>query len=121
MKPRLIVSSTPSIRSLIIVAGIMVLDHVAEFLAVARAAARIRIKHDVTLRRHPLELVAKNKSVSGVRAAVDIQDERIFFRLVESRRLLQPGLDAFAIEALVADLFRLGQIELPEQFVVAVG
>jgi hypothetical protein len=33
---------------------------------------------------------------------------------------LQPGLDAFAIEALIADFLRLGQIELAEQFFVAV-
>src|SRR6185295_13633590 len=40
---------------LVIVAGIVVLDDVAEILAVARAAAWIRIKHDVALRSHPLK------------------------------------------------------------------
>ena len=46
----------------VIVARIMVLNDVAEFLAIGRAAARIRIKHDVTFRRHPLELVLENDS-----------------------------------------------------------
>ena len=104
-----------------IVAGIMILDHVAELLAVTRAPARVRIKHDVTLRRHPLKLVVENESVGRVRTAVNVQDERIFFRLVEPGRPLQPRLDHFAVETFVTNFFRLGQVELPEKFVVAVG
>src|SRR3954447_20109436 len=99
----------------------MVLDHVPKLLAVAGATARIRIQHDVTLRRHPLELVVENKSVSGVGPAVDIQNERILFRFVEARRPLQPGLDRFSIETLVSNFFRISQIELAKEFVVAVS
>ena len=101
-----------------IVARIFVLNDVPESLAVARAPARIRIEHDVTLRGHPLELVLEDVAVGGVRAAVDVEDERIFFRRVEIGRLLHPRLDAFPIEALVPDLFRLGQVELLEELLV---
>ena len=92
----------------------MELDHVPKFLTVARAPARIRIEHHVALRGHPLEFVLENKTVGRVRAAVNIQDERIFFLRIESRRFLQPRLNVLSIEALVTDLFRLGQIELAE-------
>src|SRR3989441_13300339 len=39
---------------LVVVAGIAVLDDVAEYLAVRRATARIGVHHHVALRRHPL-------------------------------------------------------------------
>src|SRR5947207_13212265 len=99
----------------------MILDHVPKLLAVARAPARIRIENHVTLRRHPLEFVGEYKSVRGVRSAVDVQDERIFLRLVKTWRPLQPRLDHFPIETFVPDFLRLGEVELAEQFVVAVG
>ena len=98
----------------------MVLNDVAEFLAVGRAAARIRIKDDVSFRGHPLKLVIEDEAVRGVRPAVNVENERIFFRCVEDRRLLHPCLDFFAVEALIRNLFRLGQVELREKFVVYV-
>src|SRR5206468_4967206 len=71
-----------------IVARVFVLDDVSERLAVARAPARVWIEHDVTLGRHPLELGFKDVAVSRVRPAMDVENERIFFRRVESRWLL---------------------------------
>src|SRR5256885_10510493 len=59
-----------------IIAGIMVLNHVAEILAVGCAAARIWEEHYVTLRRHPLEFVLENVAVSRVRSAMNIKNER---------------------------------------------
>ena len=90
----------------------MELDHVSKILAVTRAPARIRIKHDVALGRHPLELVLENVSIRRMGAAMDVQDERIFLVRIEARRLLHPRLNLFPVEALVRDFFRLGQIQL---------
>ena len=58
----------------VIVARIMVLNDVAEFLAVGRAAARIRIEHHVTLRRHPLKLMLENVAVGRVRSAMNVRE-----------------------------------------------
>ena len=65
------------------------------------------IEHDVALRGHPLELVRVDVAVRRVRAAVDVEDQRILLRRVEVRRLQDPGLNLLAVEALVPDLFRL--------------
>ena len=98
----------------------MVLDDVAEILAVSRAAARVGIEDDVTFGRHPLKFMVEDVAVGGVRAAVNVQDERIFLAWIEVRRLLHPGLNLLAVEARVPDLFRLGEIELREELVVDV-
>ena len=96
----------------VVVAGIVVLDDVAEILAIARAAARVRIKHDVTLRRHPLKLVIEDVTVSRVRAAVDVQDERILFVRIKVGRLLHPRLTFLPSKLVYPDLFGLGEVEL---------
>ncbi len=96
----------------VVITGIVVLNDVAKLLAIGRAAARIRIQHDVTLCRHPLKFVIENKPVRSVRAAVNVQDERIFLVRIKVRRFLDPGVDASAVETLVPDIFRLRQIEL---------
>ena len=100
----------PGHQIFVIVAGIMILNDVAKILAVSRAPARIRIKHHVTFRRHPLKLVIENVTVSDVWAAMDVQDQRIFFARVKVRRLLQPRLNRFAVERFVMNFFRLGEI-----------
>ena len=65
---------------LVVVARVVVLDDVAEVLAVVRAAARVRVEHDVALGGHPLELVREGVAVGGVRAAVDLEDQRVLLR-----------------------------------------
>ena len=102
----------------VIVARIMILNDVAKILAVGCAAPRIRIKHDVSFRGHPLKFVLENVAVGRMGSAVDVKDERILFPGTKIRRLLHPRLDRFAIEALVRNFFRLGQIELGEKFLV---
>ena len=106
---------------LVVVARIMILDDVAEILAVGGAAARIRIQHHVALGRHPLDFVIEGVAVGCVRAAVNVEDHRILLAFLKIRRTLHPGLDALAVEALVPDHYRLGEIQLGEQFVVDVG
>ena len=99
----------------------MVLDDIAELLAVGGAAARIGIEHDVALGGHPLKFMVEGVTVGGMRAAVDIEDQRILLAGREMGRTLHPGLDAAAVEALVPDRLRFGQVELGEQLVVNLG
>ena len=96
----------------IVIAGIVVLDDVAEILAVAGAAARIRIEHDIAFRRHPLKFVIEDITVGRVRPAVDVQNQRIFFCRIEIGRLLHPGLNLLAVKARVPDLFGFRKIKL---------
>src|SRR6266513_5443106 len=71
----------------VIVAWITILNHVAKFLAVTRAAARIWVQHHVTLRRHPLKFMNEDVAVGNVRAAVNVQNQWILPMRVETRRL----------------------------------
>ena len=104
-----------------VVAGIAVLDDVAELGAVGTAPSGVGIEDDVALRGHPLELVRERVSVSRMRAAVDVEDQRILLRGVEAGRLLDPGGDLQAVEAGVADLLGRGQVEPGEELGVEVG
>ena len=56
-----------------------------------------------------------------MRTTVNIEDHRILLALLKIRRALHPGLDALAVEALVPDHDRLGEIELREQLVIDLG
>jgi hypothetical protein len=60
----------------------------------------------------------ENVAVGHVRAAVNVQNQWILLVRVETRRLLQPRLDAFAIETVVPNLFWLGEIQFREQIVI---
>src|SRR4051794_8199016 len=58
----------------VVVARIVVLDDVAEVLAIRGAAAWIWIEDHVTFGRHPLKFVIENKAVSGVRPTMNVQN-----------------------------------------------
>ncbi len=62
---------------LVIITRVVKLDYVAEILAVRSASARVCIKHDVALRRHPLKLMREHKAVGGVWAAVNLEYKRV--------------------------------------------
>jgi hypothetical protein len=64
--------------------------------------------------------VVEGVAVGGMRAAVNVQDERIFLAGLKIGRALHPGLYAPAVEALVPDGLGRGEIELGEQIVVHV-
>src|SRR6266496_1211481 len=98
----------------------MILNHIAKILSVGRAATRIWIKHHVTFRSHPLKFVLEDVTVSRMGPTMDIQNKRIFFPGIKVRRFLHPCLDAFAIESLIRNLFRLGKIKFGEKLVVNV-
>src|SRR5260370_5901023 len=105
----------------IVVDGIVVLDNVAKVLAIRGAATRVWIEHDIALRRHPLKLVVENVSIRSVRAAMNVEDQWILPVQIKIGWLLDPRLNALAVETLVPDFFRLSQVQVRKQFVVEVG
>src|SRR4030095_15269863 len=56
----------------VIVAWITILNHVAKFLTVTGAAARIRVEHYITLRSHPLKFMNENVAVGNVWPPVNV-------------------------------------------------
>src|SRR5271167_1014754 len=58
-----------------VVTRIFVLDDVSEFLAIRSAAARIGVKNDVSLGRHPLKFMIEHPSISGMWAAVNVENQ----------------------------------------------
>src|SRR5689334_15544599 len=99
----------------------MVLDHVTEILAVTRASTWIWKQDYVSLGCHPLELVKENVPVGGVRPAMDIQNERIFFTGAKVCRLLQPRFNHLSVETLVMNLLWLGKVQFRKQPIVEMG
>ena len=73
-------------------------DQVAELLAVAGAAPRIRIDDDVPAGRHYLFLGVESPAVVRKRPAVDLQDQRILLRRLEAGGLDDPPLDLSLVE-----------------------
>ncbi len=104
-----------------VIPRIAILDDVAELLPVGRAAPGVGIQDDVAPGGHRLELVEEVVAVGGVRPAMNVEDQRIFFAGIEVRRLLHPGLDLPAVEAGIPDFLRLAEIEPGEELVVDVG
>ena len=60
-------------------------------------------------------------AIGGVRAAVDIQDQGIPGAWLESRRLLDPGVDLVPVEAGVLDLLGWSDVELSKELGVQCG
>jgi len=87
-----------------IVARVAVLDDVAEHLPIAGAAPGIGDEHEVARCGQHLELVEEVRPVHGMRAAVDIEDQRVALAHVEARRLDQPGLYRRAVEGIDPEL-----------------
>ena len=82
----------------VVLAGIVVVEEVAELLAVAGAAARVGVEDDIPGGRHQLHLRREAVAVVGDRAAVDLEDQRIPPAGIEVRRLDDPALDRPAVE-----------------------
>src|SRR5262249_23051086 len=95
---------------LVVIAGIVVLNDVSEVLTVSSTPTRVRIEHHVAFGGHPLKLVIKNESIGGVRAAMNIENQRVLLVRVKVGRLLHPGLNFFSVEARVPDFLRLSKI-----------
>src|SRR5215467_9105623 len=104
----------------VVVAGIVILNDVAEVLAIAGRSSRVEVEDNVPLRRHPLKFMIKDPAVGRVGSPVNIKNEGVFLVRIEIRRLLNPSLNALAIEALVIDLFWRGEVELRPEFAVEV-
>ena len=76
-----------------VVPGIRMVDQVAEFLAVRRAAARVGVQHDVAGRGHRLLLDVEAIAVVREGSAVDLEHQRVAPVGVEAGRLDDPALD----------------------------
>ena len=101
-----------------VVAGIAVLDAVAELLPVGRAAAGVGIYDHVAFGRHPQELVRERRAIRGVRAAVDLENRGVLFGRIEAGRLENPALNPRAVERTRPEHLGRGQVERRPQRVV---
>ena len=77
---------------------------------------RIGVKNYIALGGHPLKLLVKDPAVSSVGTSVNVENERIFFMRIKVRRLLNPALDALAIETGVVNLLGRSQISCDQSF-----
>lgn len=82
----------------VVLARVVVVDEIAELLAVARAAARIGIDDDVARRSVRLDLGGESVAVVREGPAVDLENERILPGRVELGRLDDPSLDPPFVE-----------------------
>src|SRR5579859_5754831 len=105
----------------IVVARVVILNDIAEFLAVAGRPARVDIEDDVTFCGHPLKFMIKDPSVGSMRTTMDVENERVLLLRIEVGRLLDPALNALAIETRVIDFLRRGQIESRPEFPIKVS
>ena len=105
----------------IVVARIVILNDIAEFLTIAGRAPRVEVEHHVAFGSHPLKFMIEDPAVSGMRAAVNVEDERVLLLRIEVGRFLDPTLNGLAIEAVVIDFLRRGQIQLRPEYLVKVG
>lgn len=67
----------------VVIARVRELNHVAELLPVVGASPRIREEDDVAAGGKPLKLVRERVAVRRVRAAVDLENQRVLLRRVE--------------------------------------
>jgi hypothetical protein len=58
----------------------------------------------------------EDPAVGGVRAAVNVEDQRIFLVRVKVGRLLDPPLNVFTIETLVVDFFGAVRFSCDQSF-----
>src|SRR5215467_732619 len=105
----------------IIVARIVILNDIAELLAIASRAAWVDVKDDVAFSGHPLKFMIKDPAIGGMWAAVDVENEWVLLLRIEVGRLLNPPLNALAVETAVFDFLWRGQIQLRPEFPVEVS
>src|SRR6185437_6241676 len=105
-----------------IVAGIGVVDQIAEFFAIAGAAAGIDVDDDISGGGPDLFFDVEAIAVIGEWAAVNFEEQRIFFRGVEIGRLDEPAFDFALINGRVEpELLSGAGFFLREQFAIERG
>src|SRR5947209_4239613 len=102
----------------VILAPPFAFDAALKFLAVARRAARVRIKHGPTARRIDLKLVKPINAVLAGRAAMHAQDQRILFALVPADGFDEKAVNVPTVRALVSEAFNVLQLQLPPESLV---
>ena len=110
-----------------VIAGIIGGDDVGEALAVGGGAAGVGVVDDVAAGGHDEHFVIEDPAVSGVGAAVDVENHGVLFGFVEVRWELDEGVDREEGDVVRADgggdvqVLRQVEIELGEESVVDVG
>src|SRR5439155_22698740 len=104
----------------VVITRIVILNDVAELLAISSAATRIWIEHDVTLGGHPLKFMIEDVAVRSMRSAVNIENKWVLLLGIKVGRLLNPCLNFLTVKARVPNLFRRGEIQLGKQLVIDV-
>ena len=89
-----------------------------EPLTVRVAPTRVREKHRVAAPHEHLELVKEGVPVSGVRPAVDLENERPLLRRIEAERFHEPALDRPRVRAGELDPLRCRGVSRRQKFVV---
>ncbi len=82
----------------VIVAGISFLDAVREGFAIGSRSPRVGINDDIAVRRVKLVVGRELRPVSGIGAAVNFQDQRIFLRRIVIGRSDHPRIDRLLVE-----------------------
>src|SRR5262249_43561532 len=96
-----------------------VMNQVAEFLAVAGAAARVRVEHDVAHGSPGLLLDIEAVAVVRERTTVNLENQRIFLCRIEIRRLDNPAFNlALVLRGVPPDLLDRAGLFLREQLMV---
>src|ERR1700674_1279741 len=109
----------PAIQVVEIVTGIGVMDEVGKVFAVAGAAARIGVEHDVAPGGEYLFFKVKAVTVVGKGAAMNLKDERIFFCRIEIGRMDDPTLNLVVVfRRFEPDLLDVTRLFLFEQFLI---
>ena len=100
----------------VVLVGIVMMNQIGKFLAIAGAAARVHVQHDVAGGCVQLDLRGKAGCIHGERSAVNLQNKGILFRRIKSRRLDDPALHAPVIRRGVeADFLERADGALAEQ------
>src|SRR5262249_59896065 len=106
----------------IVVAGIGMVDEVAELLTVASAAARVGVQDHVAGRRIELNVNRETRAVAGKGPTVDLQDQRVLLLRIEIGRLGDPTVELSPVPGrLEPDLLDLREGPVAQQAGVALS
>ncbi len=106
----------------VVVAGVGVVDEVAELLAVRRAPPRVGVEDHVAGGCVELDLRREVGAVGGEGPSVDLQDQGIALPLLEPRRLHDPALDGPTVHRRgPPDLLHRTQLLVGQEVLVETG
>ena len=95
-------------------------DGIGEGVSIACRPARIDEEQDISVGRKILERGLEPHVVHAMRAAVNLQQQRITARRIEARRLDYPALNVGSRARVEPDFVGFGQIDAAQRFIVEV-